>query len=343
MSKKVIMLLLLSILFLHGCINLGGEKEKKETYNIDLNECVGCGGNEETDIANQTINQTQTNQTEENKTADNLIQENQTQQNLENESKVNETIEKPKEKPQEKPVQEGDTQSKEEKNRTEEKVEESTTLEQPKENTSEVETVCIGPTFENISLTERSSLKYKNTIYNDECVSWNTVKKYYCKNESVMSGNFNCEPGYWCQNGACVEYEGSCVDSDGNDTKTYGYVSYTPSVFSTATEYDKCVDEATIEEWICEGSKPIKQTLECGSGFKCSEGKCIKSKCKEGDGGINPLVPSYISNEEESANDACVDDYTLREYYCYADDVRYVDIKCKDKCYDDSCMPKDES
>lgn len=318
MLKKILTLLAVFALFLYGCIDFQGEKEKKETYKIDIKDCVGCGGNEETEQTTQMINQTQIDQIEKKEAQDKQKQENQT---LDNESKY-----------------------KEEKNQTRE---ENETIEQNEkiENTTEMpsEVVCVGPTFENINLTERSSLRYKNTVYNDECVSWNTVKKYYCKNESVMSANFNCEAGYWCKDGACIEYEGSCVDSDGNDTKKYGYVSYNPSVFSTVTEYDKCIDEVTIEEWICDGSNPLKQTLECGSGFKCSDGRCIKSKCKEKDGGINPLVFSYTSNEEESANDACIDDYTLREYYCYADEVRYVDIKCKDKCFDDSCMPKEES
>jgi len=214
-------------------------------------------------------------------------------------------------------------------------------LQQPQpENNGPDEKMCEGPTEPDI-LTA-SSVKYGGEVYADQCVQWNTIKEYYCRDGEVKNGNLNCPPGYWCKNGACIEFVGSCTDSDGNDTQKRGYVSVVVSPFSSETEHDECEDGATVREWVCNESQGFALLLECGSGFKCAEGKCVRSKCKDTDNGIEPKVYGEIGNELETAHDSCIDDEVLREYYCYGDSIKYKDITCADKCIDDSCMPKQE-
>lgn len=187
-----------------------------------------------------------------------------------------------------------------------------------------------------------SSVSYAGQAYDDVCVRWDTVKKYYCREGQVKNTNFNCPAGYWCQHGACIEFVGSCTDSDGNDTRTYGYVSIVPAPFASENKYDECEDEATVREWVCQGAEGAEILLDCGSGFKCAEGKCVRSRCEETDGGFVPMVYGETRSEHETLYDRCVDDQILREYYCYGDSIRHRDVRCADRCIDDSCVPGEE-
>ncbi|MEW6722591.1 MAG: hypothetical protein AB1324_04990, partial [Candidatus Micrarchaeota archaeon] len=84
--------------------------------------------------------------------------------------------------------------------------------------------------------------------------------------------------------------------------------------------------------------------MECGSGLKCDAGRCIESDCTETDDGFD-IFNKGVSREveqddDEFSTDECQDDYELREYFCYGDDVTSDDVLCPKGyiCRNDKCV-----
>ncbi|MEM3422805.1 MAG: hypothetical protein QXF35_04405 [Candidatus Bilamarchaeaceae archaeon] len=306
MVKEICMLILLFAFF--GCITQEKvENNDSEQYTITHKDCEGCY----TEESSKSINT--------------IIVEDQKDSTTLNETLINVTDNKTEIIEEEEPI----------KNTTpDEEVADDTT-----ENDIQ-KARCNGPSnYSNIYTSEKVTYDYR--VYEDVCVRWDTVKKFYCQNDTLKEANLNCPPGYWCQYGACVEFSGSCTDSDGNDTSKFGYVDIVTSPFSSRRESDSCVDDMNLYEWVCKENEGVQLLLSCKSGFKCVDGRCVKSKCKETDEGLDPLVFGSTSNTMETENDKCIDDKTLREFYCFGDSIRYVDILCADECIDSSCKPKE--
>lgn len=306
MCKKLFLLLFLFFMMQFGCVS-GPQNESGEAQAVINNSnCVGCHGPEQEQ--NEPVLPSKE-LAEKNETGE----ENKTEAGQETagpETKINDSAENLQESGQNASQQ----------------------------NETAGEKKCEGPAQADIF--SASSVRYGGEIYDDQCVQWNTVKKYYCKNDgSAGNSNFNCPAGYWCMHGACVEFVGSCTDSDGNNTAARGYVSVVSAPLASQMKYDKCEDEGMVREWVCSEEEGIELLLECGSGFKCANGRCVKSGCAETDGGFEPMIFGETTVNDETFYDRCVDDEILREYYCYGDGIRHKDVKCADRCIDDSCMP----
>ncbi|MFH1222218.1 MAG: hypothetical protein V1492_03985 [Candidatus Micrarchaeota archaeon] len=201
---------------------------------------------------------------------------------------------------------------------------------------------CVGPEIYNIS--EQKQVIYQGQTFKDTCALYNVVTKYFCKNDTVKSENVDCAPGDWCQFGACLKFEGVCIDSDGNDTGVRGSVSYAPAPLVMDKHEDECIDEGTIKEWLCDGSQPYYEEMPCGTTKKCLDGRCIRSKCNETDGGDVPALFGRVTftGKDEYYEDTCISIDVLKEYYCFGDTVKSKTYKCAHSCDYNQCIPKEE-
>jgi len=214
------------------------------------------------------------------------------------------------------------------------------TIENETEEMEYPSTGCFGPSDYDISSSNYTI--YNGKRYNDSCVTSDVVKKYYCQNDELKTINDECPPGDWCKFGACVEFEGFCEDSDGNDTIFKGHVDMSTAPFVSTTETDECYDDGILKEWLCNGTQGYYEMIFCGSGMKCENGRCVKSECTETDGGDNPMVEGEVELDSgEVFKDDCLDNDKLREYYCYGDRERSEVYNCANRCANDECIPAD--
>ncbi len=186
---------------------------------------------------------------------------------------------------------------------------------------------CIGPIEPSIA--EQNVVKILGSNYTDSCVDFNTVKSYYCKDNNVTAANLNCESGYRCDQGVCVELENGCTETDeGKDIFTKGQTTGFLGLATTLKEWDECEDEGSIKEYYCDLDEAKSEILYCGSGFKCANGKCVKSNCEETDGGRDIFKAGKVTIDDKDYKDFCPGDYKLREYFCYGDGYESDDVQC---------------
>jgi len=204
---------------------------------------------------------------------------------------------------------------------------------------------CTGPIAADIFT--RQSVRFNNTLYNDSCVDFKTVKDYFCQADTVKSENHECDPGYGCMNGQCVKQVPICTDSDGgNNTLVKGTTVVIKGLTKMFDQTDSCVDSGTITESYCtpDGMAETQDVL-CPSGTKCANGQCVQSRCSETDGGIDIYQAGTVTSGENTATDTCIDDHNIVEYYCYGDEIRDQHLSCgvgylcdadNDKCVESS-------
>ncbi len=204
-------------------------------------------------------------------------------------------------------------------------------------------TGCVGPNETEYNIYILNETWYHGKIYIDECALATVVKDYYCKDGELKNINTECPSGYDCRDGVCKEMEYKCTKTFGNDTTVKGHIVVSKGLNTILDEYDECMDEGTIKEWVCyENGSGGYELLYCGSGLKCPEdfGRCVRSDCKEDDGGDVPEIYGTVEVNDEAYHDTCISDKRLKEYYCYGDSVRSKTYTCmNDTCEDDQCVP----
>jgi len=231
-------------------------------------------------------------------------------------------------------------------NETEEETNETEEIEEPiNETVNETvesgeseypDTGCFGPSEYDMFASDYVVMN--GTRYNDSCVTSDVAKKYYCVDDVMKTINDECPPGYICKFGACEEYEGTCEDSDGNDILIKGRVVISEAPFATSTENDECYDEGTVKEWLCNYTEGYYELILCGSGKKCENGRCVKSQCKETDGGNNPEIEGEVETEDGDVfKDDCLTDKRLKEYYCHGERAESEIYECVGQCRSDAC------
>ncbi len=197
---------------------------------------------------------------------------------------------------------------------------------------------CYGPVEVDIMVAE--SVTQNNTLYMDTCIDYTTVKDYYCKDNAVKAQNSQCPSGYRCNLGACEELTTTCEETDlGPDTSERGRTQVSVGFSISFNEWDECVDEGKVLEHYCTIDGAVSEEIECGSGFKCSSGKCIPSECSETDDGYDIYKKGVTTSGDYEERDDCINDYKLREYYCYGDDIESDDHQCPEGyiCDGDRC------
>jgi hypothetical protein len=187
---------------------------------------------------------------------------------------------------------------------------------------------CVGPSEADVLVNE--SVSYNSTVYSDYCIEFDVVKDYFCKDNKPEAINNECPDGYGCQSGRCEKQYMKCTDSDGgNDTSKRGRIIVTKGLGTYVDEWDYCTDAVQLREYYCaEDNTSASQEIDCGSGSKCFEDRCVESKCSETDGGLNIYKKGTITAGEEEFTDECVNYEELHEYYCYGDEIRLKVTDC---------------
>lgn len=191
----------------------------------------------------------------------------------------------------------------------------------------ELDNNCYGPTKPNLE--NQNTVTLRGVNYSSTCVDYSTVKTFYCKDNNISAININCDPGYRCDQGMCIPLENGCNETDnGKDIYQKGRTNAFRGLANLLNEWDECDDEGTIIEYYCEEGLWKKEYLSCGSGYKCSNGRCVEGLCDESDQGIDIYKKGKVTIDDNEYTDSCISDYKLREYYCYGDDYESDDIQC---------------
>ncbi len=207
-------------------------------------------------------------------------------------------------------------------------------------------TGCVGPDQTQYDIYVQNETWFQGKIYADECALATVVKDYYCKDGEVASINTECPNGYDCRNGICKPMEYKCSKTFGNDTTQRGHIVVSKGLNPILDEYDECVDEGTVKEWICyEDGTGGYELLYCGTGMRCpdEEGRCVRSSCVETDDGDDPAHFGEITfkDRDDEYRDVCISDARLKEYYCYGNSVESRTYTCmNESCVDDECVPE---
>lgn len=183
---------------------------------------------------------------------------------------------------------------------------------------------------------ERGTVREDNATYTDYCSGTSSVREYYCSGDNMMQVIANCGEGFYCSNGACLEY--TCRDDDGGrDEDEFGTVSKGSDEWE-----DECYDEDTVLEYYCDGNDVESTRIDCGSSEYCSGGECVRTTCSDTDGGNVRGVAGTARAGSSSGSDHCTDLHNLREYFCSGSSVTYADIFCSDYgelCHNNICSP----
>lgn len=187
---------------------------------------------------------------------------------------------------------------------------------------------CVGPSEADVMVND--SVSYNNTIYADYCVEFGVVKDYFCNDNKPGAINNECPSGYGCLFGRCEKQYMQCTDSDGGNVSSIrGRVIVVKGLNTISDKWDDCVDIVTLREYYCsETNTTTSEDIDCGSGFKCFEDRCLEAKCSETDGGLNIYKKGTTTAGDEEFTDECVDDEEVREYYCYGDEIRETEANC---------------
>ncbi|VVC03260.1 Uncharacterised protein [Candidatus Bilamarchaeum dharawalense] len=188
---------------------------------------------------------------------------------------------------------------------------------------------CVGPSEVDISTAYTTT--FANRTNKDTCMSYDLVKKYYCKNDKLESINIQCNPGYYCNLGRCELRQYSCSENDGGkNISSTGKTTALLGIMVISENFDECVDTSTLTEYYClPNNTATSENIDCGTGFKCFDGRCVKSACNDSDGGFNIYkVGTAKGKDKLEHTDVCQDKKTIIEYYCIADDTTYQKLQC---------------
>jgi len=176
------------------------------------------------------------------------------------------------------------------------------------------------------------------------------VVEYYCDGEYTFE-IYDCADlgNYVCLEGACVEVEDTCTDSDGDDPLTEGSVTTIRSGEEVLT-YDECDTATDLIEKTCDGTSLVESSVDCldyGDEYSCIEddeagycGVLEVTEEEDSDDGMMDLITSPSSAEEgdfcqsevDTKSDADGDGYIGVRGGCDVDGDEVLDYLCG--CHD---------
>lgn len=185
----------------------------------------------------------------------------------------------------------------------------------------------------------KGTVRDGSASYTDRCRDSLSVYEYYCENYTARNETRDCPAGYGCVDGACMPgQQAGCTDSDG------GKDAYTKGTVTAGTSYeDACTDATHVKEYYCEGSVEAHETIECPGG--CAAGVCARQTvdCRETDNGNDIYNQGTLTIKIGLINaeylDKCLDNHTVKEYYCTADGFKDEVVECPEgtRCVEASC------
>lgn len=185
-------------------------------------------------------------------------------------------------------------------------------------------------------------LDAKGDRYEDECLSSSRLMDVYCgligyKDSQVTTCSYGCE------NGRCLEGDGSpqkCIDSDFKDYFRKGQVKY-----QNRTSYDYCSGEKTLSEQFCT-NVGVAAEEEKFCQYGCKDGACLEGQkddedsCIDSDFGAGAeFTKGTVTDIKGVIEDACLNSHTVKEYKCGIAGFRtYNNIRCEAGCVDGACV-----
>ncbi len=190
------------------------------------------------------------------------------------------------------------------------------------------------------------------TIYEvrDSCADYETVKDYRCLDDEIERIYRVCDSHEVCFEGSCTEIVvPMCIDYDGSEERPELVASLTVLTDDEEVEEiseDECINDRTVSEYYCTGTKISVMQMTCAADDICRDGACIYPyTCDETDGGksLEPGETSLYEDGElvKTETDACASENTVFEVFC--DDegrIKYAWLICPEGL---SCDPSDGS
>jgi hypothetical protein len=125
----------------------------------------------------------------------------------------------------------------------------------------------------------------------DFCRDSNVLVEWFCSGVYRTNTNYQCPNG--CKDGACIQKNQTCIDSDGGkDYYVKGYVTYEGYVLNgeLIKEYDTCVGNV-LQEKYCPETGIGTIDYSCPNG--CKDGACVKQMnitCYDSDNSPDYLI-----------------------------------------------------
>lgn len=175
--------------------------------------------------------------------------------------------------------------------------------------------------------------------WSDYCVDTSTVQEMYCDGNQPENTRLSCGSGYYCSGGECRA--NACRDSDGGVMRNIlGTVTS-----GTSEEEDSCQSIYSLLEQYCNGNVATETAVDClDYGEYCYKGVCSDAQCTDTDGGKDYVNKGEITTSTDngfssSNEDYCVNDRTLKEYYCSGVEMKDLNVECRDieVCYNGEC------
>jgi len=153
-----------------------------------------------------------------------------------------------------------------------------------------------------------NNIDFREQVISDTCLDSAFLREYYCEttngisNGNIGIGDYNCPNG--CVDGACVEEEKTCTDSDGGwNYYVKGEVKNNEnSVTDLCNKYS-----GVLEEYACDDANGniLMRDVECDNG--CVDGACVlpnitNSYCENGECFLyegNKVYP-YVSSKNRT-------------------------------------------
>jgi len=174
--------------------------------------------------------------------------------------------------------------------------------------------------------TTKGTVTYHDVEYIDFCTSNRNVKEYYCFNDEMKVIGHECKLTEKCNDGLCEHWPAYCTEGKGS-------VELDDHTGVKQAKKDYCKDDNTLVQYKCDGEKTVSEEVECDSGFWCDAvdgvSKCIGCEYKA-NGANKDSADAFMFGNEIYA-DKCVTTYVIEEYYCNQDnEVESIRLDCGD-------------
>ncbi len=198
--------------------------------------------------------------------------------------------------------------------------------------TPPVQQGCFGPASPDFTV--RTNVTYNGVLYNDTCNDYRTAKDYYCKDNKLQVLLNQCDSGYNCDRGACVQSQYYCSDSDNGENLTVVGTTTSSNGFNTIFDKtDECLDDNTVKEYDClANGTAVEHDDRCPLNTKCLNGACFPSKCTSNIAWNDTTTGNGVTIGEDKIKhyDTCDDSRHLLKYYCDGDSVTSTTMVCPD-------------
>ncbi|MBT5021714.1 hypothetical protein HOK51_08640 [Candidatus Woesearchaeota archaeon] len=173
--------------------------------------------------------------------------------------------------------------------------------------------------------------------YPDACQENGQIKEFYCQNNRVYYRTSNCAAGSVCDNGACVQNEVLCEDSDGGQfINIAGTVNAFYAPYQRFYDYDDaCLEDGRINEYFCRDNSAYYRTYSCDEDYVCEDGACIEEEVED---------VECESNNDCEGSDVCFEAECMSVYdvHCEIQEIPEICIEYNMTCKQGFCTSRGE-